>query len=116
MTLNSDLPGTDYNIFYGLHSAVTRTDREGRPAGGWRREEALTIEEAIRGWTIWAAYAGFREKESGTIAAGKRANLTVIDIDAFRMPPAQLLTGKVVMTVINGRVYSSVFPDTWQSR
>jgi predicted amidohydrolase YtcJ len=108
MALNSDLPGTDYSIFYGLHSAVTRMDRTSQPAGGWRKEEALTIEEAIRGWTIWAAYAGFGENDTGTIAAGKIANLTVMDIDPFRTgasDPARLLDGKVVITVIKGKVY-----------
>jgi predicted amidohydrolase YtcJ len=108
MALNSDLPGTDYNIFYGLHSAVTRTDRSGKPAGGWRKEEALTIEEAIRGWTIWAAYAGFGETDRGTIASGKLANLTVINIDPFRVAatdPARLLDGTIVMTIINGKIY-----------
>ena len=108
MALNSDLPGTDYNIFYGLHSAVTRTDRSGTPAGGWRKEEALTIEEAIRGWTIWAAYAGFSETNRGTIASGKLANLTVMNIDPFRVAatdPRRLLDGTIVMTIINGKTY-----------
>jgi len=108
MAFNSDLPGTDYNIFYGLHSAVTRTDRNGAPAGGWRKDEALTIEEAIRGWTIWAAYAGFGEAGTGTIAVGKTANLTVMDIDPLRTETtsaAQLLDGRIVMTIINGRIY-----------
>ena len=108
MAFNSDLPGTDYNIFYGLHSAVTRTDRNGTPAGGWRKEEALTIEEAVRGWTIWASYAGFGETGTGTIAAGKAANLTVMDIDPFRTAatsPARLLDGTIVMTLISGRIY-----------
>jgi len=108
MAFNSDLPGTDYNIFYGLHSAVTRTDRNGTPEGGWRKEEALTIEEAIRGWTLWAAYAGFGEAGTGTIAVGKAANLTVMDIDPFRTAttsPAGLLDGKIAMTIINGKIY-----------
>jgi predicted amidohydrolase YtcJ len=104
MAFNSDLPGTDFNFFYGLHSAVTRTVRHGSPAGGWRKEEALTIEEAIRGWTVWAAYAGFGEAITGIIARDKAANLTVLDIDPFRTDPAQLLEGKVVMTIINGQV------------
>jgi predicted amidohydrolase YtcJ len=108
MAFNSDLPGTDYNIFYGLHSAITRTDRNGTPAGGWRKEEALTIEEAIRGWTIWAAYAGFGEAGAGTIALGKAANLTVMDIDPFGTATtnaARLLEGNIAMTLINGRIY-----------
>jgi predicted amidohydrolase YtcJ len=107
LALNSDLPATDYNIFYGLHSAVTRTDKENKPPGGWRTEEALTIEEALRGWTGWAAYVEFREHDVGTLAAGRRADITVVDIDPMQIgerEPHKLLTGKVVMTVGGGRV------------
>lgn len=107
MIFNSDLPATDDNIFYGLHSAVTRSDRTGQPAGGWRRDEALTIEEALRGWTTWAAYAEFREHEIGTIASGRVANLTVLNLDPFQTgerDPARLLTGRVVMTIVEGKV------------
>ena len=113
LILNSDLPATDYNIFYGLHSAVTRTDKEGHPAGGWRKDEALTIEEAIRGWTTWAAYAEFREQDAGTIAPGRRADLTVMDIDPFKVgekDPARLLSGKVVMTIVGGRPKETRLP------
>jgi predicted amidohydrolase YtcJ len=107
LTLNSDLPATDHSIFYGLHSAVTRTDRQGKPDGGWRREQALTIEEAIRGWTNWAAYAEFREQDLGLITAGRMASLTVMSIDPFVVgdtTPHQLLDGKILMTIVEGKV------------
>ena len=107
MTLNSDLPATDYSIFYGLHSAVTRTDRQGKPEGGWHKEQALTIEEAIRGWTTWAAYAEFREQELGQIAPGRLASLTVMNIDPFDVgerTPHRLLDGKIVRTIVEGKV------------
>ena len=104
ITFNSDLPATDHNIFYGLHSAVTRTDPKGQPPGGWRVREALTIEEALRGWTVWAAYAEFREQEMGTIAPGRLANLTVLTIDPFQTPPEQLMSGRVLMTFVGGRI------------
>ncbi len=107
MTFNSDLPATDYNIFYGLHSAVTRTDKEHQPSGGWRPEEALTIEEALRGWTSWAAYAEFREHETGTLVASRRADITVVDIDPLQVAekePHKLLDGKVVMTIAGGKI------------
>lgn len=107
MALNSDLPATDYNIFYGWHSAVTRSDRRGKPTGGWHIEQALTIEEAVRGWTTWAAYAEFSEQELGTIARGRRASLTVLNLDPFQIghkDPARLLDGKIVMTIVAGKV------------
>jgi predicted amidohydrolase YtcJ len=107
LTFNSDLPGTDYDFFYGLHSAVTRQTREGQPAGGWRPEERVTIEEALRGWTTWAAWAGFEEQDAGVLAVGRRADVTVVSLDPFetaRRDPTALLTGRVVLTIGNGRV------------
>jgi predicted amidohydrolase YtcJ len=107
MAFNSDLPATDYNIFYGLHSAVTRTDKAHQPPGGWRREEALTIEEALRGWTSWAAYAEFRENDTGTLVATRRADITVVDIDPLQVAdkaPDKLLDGKVLVTIAGGKI------------
>jgi len=109
LVFSSDLPATDYNIFYGWHSAVTRQDRTGQPAGGWRTEEHLTIEEAVRGWTSWAAYASFRESIAGRIADGKLADLTVLDIDPFQIAdqqPERLLAGHIVLTIAGGKVVS----------
>ncbi|MBV5325696.1 MAG: amidohydrolase family protein, partial [Rhodospirillaceae bacterium] len=72
---------------------------------GWYPGERLTAEEAIRGYTSWAAFAGFDEQEAGTITVGKRADLTVIDVDPFRIAaPNELLAGAVQLTVSRGRV------------
>ena len=107
MTFNADNPGSDHSIFYGLHAAVTRRDKDLQPAGGWYPEEAVTIEEAIRAYTSWSAYAGFREDETGIIAPGRWADLTVMDIDPFtlaRTDPAKILEGGIVMTIVNGEI------------
>ncbi|MCC7054878.1 MAG: amidohydrolase [Gemmatimonadaceae bacterium] len=105
VAFSSDLPGSDFNLFYGLHSAITRQDTTGAPAGGWYPGERMTAEEAVRGYTRWNAYAGFDETEAGMLMAGFRADLTVIDVDPFRMAsPRDLLTGKVLMTGSRGRI------------
>jgi predicted amidohydrolase YtcJ len=107
LALNSDLPGTDFNFFYGLHSAVTRRNRDRQPAGGWRPDERLTIEEAIRGWTTGAAHAGFEDGHAGVIAENRAADLTVIGLDPFTTAdsdPSRLLSGRVLMTVAAGTV------------
>ncbi len=107
LAFNSDLPGSDPNLFYGLHSAITRKSRAGEPAGGWFPEQAMTTEEAIRGYTTWNAYAGFAEARGGALSPGRRADLTVIDLDPFavaREDPGALLKGSVVMTIAAGRV------------
>ena len=107
LVFSSDLPGTDYSIFYGLHSAVARQDRAGKPEGGWRPEQRMTPEEALRGYTTWAAYAAFGEDQTGALAAGRWADLTAMDVDpmaAGETAPARLLNGKIMMTIVAGRI------------
>ena len=64
----------------------------------------MTPEEAVRGYTVWSAYAGFDEAEAGVIAVGKRADFTVLDVDPFRAAGRALLSGRVMTTVSRGRV------------
>ena len=61
----------------GLWAAVTREDKDGKPSGGWHPEERLTLDEALRGYTVEAAYAAFQETHRGRIAPGFVADLTV---------------------------------------
>jgi predicted amidohydrolase YtcJ len=107
---SSDLPATDYNIFYGLHSAITRQGRAGEPAGGWYREQAVSPEEALRAFTSWAAYAEFSEGRTGVLAPGMRADITVMDLDPLTVgaaDPAALLRGRIALTVAAGRVVAN---------
>lgn len=107
LIFNSDLTGSDHNIFYGLHSAITRQDKTGQPAGGWYPEERMTPEEAVRGYSTWAAYAGFAEADNGQIAAGRLADLTALSVDPLTVgasTPAALLNGTVRLTVVHGTV------------
>ncbi len=107
LTFNADTPGSDHSIFYGLHAAITRRDKALQPAGGWYPAQRLTVEEAIRAYTVWSAYAAFREQETGILAPGRWADLTVMDIDPFALAgtaPEQILRGRIMLTVVEGRV------------
>ncbi len=107
LTFNSDNPGSDHDIFYGLHSAIARQDKEGLPEGGWYPEQRLNAEEAVRAYTHWSAYASFREDEAGIIEPGRWADLTALDVDPFVLAddsPADILHGRVLMTVVDGKV------------
>jgi predicted amidohydrolase YtcJ len=64
----------------------------------------MTPEEAVRGYTVWSAFAGFDDAEAGVIAVGKRADLTVMDVDPFRVDGRALLKGQVMTTVSRGRI------------
>jgi predicted amidohydrolase YtcJ len=113
LALNSDLIGSDHDIFYGLHAAITRRDKGRQPPGGWYPEERLTPEEALRGYTTWNAYAASFEKESGVLAPGRWADITVMDVDPLVLgatDPGSLLGGKIVATIVAGKVVYEAGP------
>jgi predicted amidohydrolase YtcJ len=104
LALGSDFPVEAVNPFFGIHAAVTRQDQKGWPAGGWYPSERLTLAEAIRGFTLDAAYAAFEEKSRGTIEPGKLADLTIVEGNLFEMPSTELFKAKVKATVVGGEV------------
>jgi predicted amidohydrolase YtcJ len=105
LVFSADLPGSDWSLGYGLHSAITRTDTSGAPAGGWRASERMTIEEAVRGYTTWAAYSGHDERGAGALTVGRRADVTVLSADPFTMAlPRDLLRLHATMSVVRGRI------------
>jgi predicted amidohydrolase YtcJ len=107
IALGSDFPVEDVNPFFGIYSAVTRQDQTGQPAGGWYPEQRLTLAEALRGFTLDAAYAAFEEKSRGTIEPGKLADFTIVEGDFFTTPPSDLFKTKVRATVVGGEVVYS---------
>ncbi len=100
----SDFPVESVNPLYGIYAAVTRQDPSGWPEGGWFPDQVMTIEEAIRGYTIWAAYGAFNENILGSIEVGKLADFTVLDKDILELEPKEILETKVVFTIVSGKV------------
>lgn len=104
----SDFPVEHSNPFFGLYSAVTRMDHSGNPEGGWYPNESLTREEALRAFTIDAAYAGHQEDVLGSIEEGKWADFILIDQDYFSIPASDIWEIKVLETWVAGeKVYSA---------
>ena len=88
----------------GLYAAVTREFPEGGPAGGFQPQEKITLEQALDAYTRGSAYAEFAEADKGELSPGKLADLVVFEADLFRIPPRQILTTPVDLTVVGGRV------------
>lgn len=100
----SDFPVESNNPLFGIYAAITRQDEKGWPNGGWFPQQRMTREEAIKGFTIWAAYAAFQEKVLGSIEIGKLADFTVLDRDILTIAPKEILQTNVVYTIVGGKI------------
>lgn len=106
LALGSDFPVEQVNPMLGIYAAVTRRDLEGWPPQGWQAQERLTRHEALRGFTLDAAYAAFMEHRVGSLEAGKRADFVVLDRDIMRIEDAEIPRVGVLETWLDGeRVY-----------
>ena len=104
----SDFPVESPNPFFGLYSAVTRKDHKGQPPGGWYPDQDMTLTEALRAFTLDAAYAEHAEKTLGTLEPGKWADFILIDHDIFKDAPSRIWSTKVMQTWVGGKqVYAA---------
>jgi len=105
--------GTDWTVapldpILTIYAAVTRRTLDGKHPYGWIPEQKISVEEAVRAYTTGSALAEFQEKEKGTIAPGKLADLVIVSRDIFKIDPKQIESAKVVLTIMNGRVVSEI--------
>jgi len=100
----SDFPVELANPFHGLHASVTRQDQQNQPVGGWLPEQRLTLVEALRSFTVDAAYGAFQEQSMGTLAPGSWADFILVDRDIFAIPPEQLWQTTTEQTWIHGKL------------
>lgn len=123
----SDFPVELPHPLHGFYAAVTRRDKEGIPMdaedvvekfqlsaegikdptvfdGGWYAGQRMTRDEALRSFTIWAAYAEFMEHQKGSITAGKLADFIILSKDIMTIEPKEILTTETELTVVGGVV------------
>ena len=98
----SDWPVFSDQVLPAIYCAVTRMTPQGSPEGGWYPKGRISVEAALRHFTRDGAYANFDESVRGTLAAGKLADFVVLSDDILAIPPAQILTTKVLLTVMGG--------------
>jgi hypothetical protein len=101
--------GTDWTVapldpMLSVYAAVTRRTLDGKNPNGWVPAQKISVEEAVRAYTVGSAFAEFQENEKGTIAPGKLADLVILSRDIFRVDPKEIEKVKVVMTIMDGRV------------
>ena len=101
--------GTDWTVapmdpLLSVYAAVTRRTLDGKNANGWVPEQKISVEEAVRAYTVGSAYAEFQETVKGSITPGKLADLVILSRDIFKIDPKDIESTKVVMTILDGRV------------
>ncbi|MCW5520685.1 amidohydrolase [Aureitalea sp. L0-47] len=102
VALGTDFPVEKVNPMHTFYAAVARKDLDNYPEGGYRMEEALSRQEALKGMTIWAAFSNFEEKEKGSIEVGKFADFVVLDRDIMKVQEDSIPGTKVLATFVNG--------------
>jgi hypothetical protein len=135
----SDFPVEDPNPLYGFYAAITRQDKNGLPhsvrdvlqffqvtpdgiddpdsfTGGWFVHQKMTREEALRAFTVWGAYGEFAESMKGSIEPGKFADLIVLSKDIMTVPPKEILTSEVEMTMLGGQIHYQRSSDVNSTR
>lgn len=103
----SDFPVEPSNPFWGLYSAVTRMDHQGNPPNGWYPDESLSREQALKAFTIDAAYSAHQEEVIGSLEKGKWADFIIIDEDYFEIPASEIWNVNILETWVAGeKVYT----------
>ena len=102
LAFGSDAPVEPADPFAGIAAAISRTDENGEPFGGWRAQEAISREQAFKAFTLDAAYAGFAEGRFGRLIPGERADFLLVDRDPFLASPSDIRATEIDEVWIGG--------------
>ena len=109
LSFGSDWPGTSAALYhmhpkYLVYAAVARKTLKGTPSEGWFPEQKISVEDAIKAYTINNAYAAFEADIRGSIKIGKLADITVFDKNLLEIPEEEILKTEVLYTIVDGKV------------
>jgi predicted amidohydrolase YtcJ len=114
LAFGSDWPIVTLSPWPGVRNALMRQTTEGNPPGGFIPQERISLEDAIKAYTLGAAFAGHRDRAEGSIEPGKLADLIVLDRDLFKIEPKQIADVEVLLTMVGGKVvyHAPTWPAT----
>ena len=105
----TDVPVEPLNPIASLYASISRKTLKGLPEGGYEPEQKMTREQALKSYTLDAAYGAFEENIKGSITAGKLADFTIYNQDIMTIPEDEFLKTEIAMTIFDGKV---VFKNT----
>ena len=104
LAFGSDWTVAPLNPILGIYAAATRRTIDGKNSKGWVPEQKISVEEAVRAYTVGSAYAEFQETVKGSVTPGKLADLVILSQDIFKIDPKEIENVKVLLTMVDGRV------------
>jgi predicted amidohydrolase YtcJ len=104
LACGSDWTAAPLDPLTGIYAAVTRRTTDGKNPGGWFPEQKISLEEAVRGYTLNGAFAEFAEELKGTVSAGKLADLVILNQNIFQIPLDRILETRVTTTIVGGKI------------
>jgi predicted amidohydrolase YtcJ len=111
LAFGSDWDVAPMSALMGIYGATTRRTLDGKHPDGWVPEQKITVQEAVRAYTMGSAYASFEDKLKGSIEPGKLADLVVLSDDIFAIDPIKIADVKVVATIFDGRAIVTANPN-----
>ncbi|MFQ5790215.1 MAG: amidohydrolase family protein, partial [Acidobacteriota bacterium] len=100
----TDAPVERVSALESFYASITRQDKAGNPAGGWHPDQRMSREQALRSYTLDAAYAAFEEEDKGSLEQGKLADITVLSKDIMTIEAREILDTEVLYTIVGGEV------------
>jgi predicted amidohydrolase YtcJ len=110
LAFGSDWTVAPLNPLDGIKAAVTRQTLDGKHPNGWIPEQKISVEEAIRAYTVGSAYAEFADHVKGSLKPGMLADLVILDRDIYTIEPFQIDQAKVLTTIMDGKVVFEMRP------
>lgn len=110
LAFGSDWPVVPMSPLMGIYAAVTRRTLDGKHPDGWIPEQKITVEEAVRAYTMGSAFASFDDAIKGSLKPGKLADFVVLSDDIFSIDPEKIRDVKVLATVVGGRLVIGDLP------
>ena len=104
LSFGSDWTVAPLDPVLGIDAAVNRRPLDGAHPGGWFPEQKISVEEAIEAYTLTSAYSSFDDDDRGSITPGKLADIVVLTRDILAIPPGDIPSVEVAITIVGGRV------------
>ena len=104
LAFGSDWPVAPATPLEGIYAAATRRTLDDKNPNGWIPDQKISVEDALRAYTLNAAYATFEERDKGSITVGKLADIVILDRNLTRIPAETIRNARIEYTIVGGRV------------